>query len=244
MSTPISRAIAREVLAERDAQDAVRVLNLPDGTDESFRPESDALKARANAGYADGTLAWSDLLLEDVWEALAEVDPVNLRAALVQVSALSQAWISALDDRMGTAYRSYPDRSFSAAHARVLFLLAAHQGATDAQLSRRWAAKATRAGALAWPFISEAGLRSRRAELVRWGLVVSAGRDARTMSNKPTQTWQPAVAEPRAGDGFEPVPPATPEARAAFEALLDEAGDDVVIRVTLRDAMRYAAVTS
>lgn len=43
--------------------------------------------------------AWDGVLLEEVYEALAEDDPARLRAELVQVAAVCAAWIADLDQR-------------------------------------------------------------------------------------------------------------------------------------------------
>lgn len=44
-------------------------------------------------------LAWDGILLEEVFEALAESDPTKLRAELVQVAAVCVAWCEAIDRR-------------------------------------------------------------------------------------------------------------------------------------------------
>lgn len=46
-----------------------------------------------------GIVSWADILLEEVFEALAEEDPVRLRAELIQVAAVAQQWASAIDRR-------------------------------------------------------------------------------------------------------------------------------------------------
>lgn len=46
---------------------------------------------------ADGRSLWAPILLEEVFEALAEHDPARLRAELVQVAAVATAWVEALD---------------------------------------------------------------------------------------------------------------------------------------------------
>lgn len=43
--------------------------------------------------------AWDGVLLEEVYEALAEEDPAKLRIELVQVAAVATAWIEAIDRR-------------------------------------------------------------------------------------------------------------------------------------------------
>ncbi len=42
---------------------------------------------------------WTGVLLEEVYEALAESDPAKLRTELVQVAAVAVAWIEAIDRR-------------------------------------------------------------------------------------------------------------------------------------------------
>lgn len=42
---------------------------------------------------------WQDILLEEVYEAMAESDPEKLRAELVQVAAVAVSWIESLDRR-------------------------------------------------------------------------------------------------------------------------------------------------
>lgn len=44
-------------------------------------------------------LAWDGILLEEVYEALAEADVSRLRAELIQVAAVAVAWVEALDRR-------------------------------------------------------------------------------------------------------------------------------------------------
>lgn len=47
----------------------------------------------------DQRLDWTGILLEEVYEALAETDPAKLRAELIQVAAVCAAWVSDLDRR-------------------------------------------------------------------------------------------------------------------------------------------------
>lgn len=42
---------------------------------------------------------WSLILLEEVYEALAESDPAKLRAELIQVAAVAASWIENIDRR-------------------------------------------------------------------------------------------------------------------------------------------------
>ncbi|MFF5778127.1 NUDIX hydrolase [Streptomyces virginiae] len=46
---------------------------------------------------------WALVLLEEVYEALAESDPARLRAELIQIAAVCAAWVSDLDRRDPTA---------------------------------------------------------------------------------------------------------------------------------------------
>lgn len=43
--------------------------------------------------------AWDGVLLEEVYEALAEDDQAKLRAELIQVAAVAVAWVEAIDRR-------------------------------------------------------------------------------------------------------------------------------------------------
>lgn len=42
---------------------------------------------------------WRDILLEEVFEALAEEDPKELRKELIQVVAVASQWVEAIDRR-------------------------------------------------------------------------------------------------------------------------------------------------
>lgn len=44
-------------------------------------------------------LDWAGILLEEVYEALAESDPTRLREELIQVAAVAVAWVEAIDRR-------------------------------------------------------------------------------------------------------------------------------------------------
>lgn len=51
------------------------------------------------AGTADRAGTWTDILLEEVFEALAESDPLALRTELIQVAAVATQWAEAIDRR-------------------------------------------------------------------------------------------------------------------------------------------------
>lgn len=46
-----------------------------------------------------GSLGWSDILLKEVIEAVAESDPAQLRKELIQVAAVAVSWVEAIDRR-------------------------------------------------------------------------------------------------------------------------------------------------
>lgn len=54
---------------------------------------------RCSDTTAHAHTAWDGVLLEEVYEALAEADPARLRAELVQIAAVCQAWVHDLDRR-------------------------------------------------------------------------------------------------------------------------------------------------
>jgi hypothetical protein len=72
----------------------------PDNTGSTFYAKR-AVAARRNCQLAAdaGMTAWDLVLLEEVYEALAESEPKALRAELVQVAAVTAAWIADLDSR-------------------------------------------------------------------------------------------------------------------------------------------------
>lgn len=49
--------------------------------------------------HRKGIGSWADILLEEVYEALAEGDPAKLKVELVQSAAVIVAWIEAIDRR-------------------------------------------------------------------------------------------------------------------------------------------------
>lgn len=98
--------VLMEIAAERDRQDAkfgdqtrlrdrVAVEEL-----EIYRIEADWCRSECQLHHATPEGAtWTDILLEEVFEAVAEQDVDKLRAELVQVAAVAVAWIEALDKR-------------------------------------------------------------------------------------------------------------------------------------------------
>jgi hypothetical protein len=94
--------IIADVIAERRAQDAKwGEQNHPDGTGTTPLDAglADHYRDRCQQAFADGVGTWHDVLLEEVYEALAEHEPGPLRAELIQVAAVTLAWIAAIDRR-------------------------------------------------------------------------------------------------------------------------------------------------
>jgi thiosulfate/3-mercaptopyruvate sulfurtransferase len=75
----------------------------PAGT-EPFVPVARAWKAINDARMESGAHSWDAILLEEVFEALTEVDPARRRTELVQVAAVVAAEIEAID-RFGVRRR-------------------------------------------------------------------------------------------------------------------------------------------
>ncbi|MDY0891848.1 hypothetical protein [Frigoribacterium sp. CFBP9030] len=93
--------IAVEVLRERDRQDSKwGEQNHPDGTggDRAIR-QAEWAKQRTDLRAEEGTVTWLVILREEVLEAFAESDPTKLRDELIQVAAVAQQWVQAIDRR-------------------------------------------------------------------------------------------------------------------------------------------------
>lgn len=94
--------VVMDVLDERDRQDKQwGEQNHPDGTGPTDRNVNARLVAQAknSKAVAKNTLTWELILIEEVYEAFAETDPVRLREELVQVAAVAISWIEAIDRR-------------------------------------------------------------------------------------------------------------------------------------------------
>lgn len=98
-------AIAAEIAAERRRQVSRwgrqdHPSAGPAGT-EPFVPVVERCKALNDARMETGGHSWDAILLEEVFEALAEPDPVRRRVELLQVAAVAAAEIEAIDRRAG-----------------------------------------------------------------------------------------------------------------------------------------------
>lgn len=78
------------------------VQRLPDGTgalEYAYRREW--ARDACDAATAKGEVTWRHVLLEEVYEALAEDEPGRLEAELAQVAAVTLAWLEDIDSRSG-----------------------------------------------------------------------------------------------------------------------------------------------
>jgi hypothetical protein len=100
-TTPGVKAFAEEIDAERQRQLAkFGEQHHPDGTGlPVYQHSANRYREHADRAAASGVLAWRDVLLEEVYEALAESHTADLRAELLQVAAVCQAWVHDLDTR-------------------------------------------------------------------------------------------------------------------------------------------------
>jgi hypothetical protein len=101
-------AVERACRDERERQDAKwGAQNHPDGTGGKFyslRAEQARRECQRAAADPDVGPRWALILLEEVYEALAETDPDLLRAELIQVATVCQNWAEAIDRRAVLAH--------------------------------------------------------------------------------------------------------------------------------------------
>jgi hypothetical protein len=98
--------IAEQVDDELNAQDVKwgADRNLPDGTGGHWREAAArAAKQRTDRHAKAGTLTWHHILAEEFFEAIAETDSAKLRTELIQVAAVAQQWVAAIDRREAPA---------------------------------------------------------------------------------------------------------------------------------------------
>lgn len=100
---PITReryGVVDDVLRERHAQDVKwGVQSHPDGTGPQYAGHAEGARTECDREHRAGHGTWRHILMEEVWEAMAEDDPQRLRAELVQVAAVATAWVEAIDRR-------------------------------------------------------------------------------------------------------------------------------------------------
>jgi hypothetical protein len=99
--------VLHEIEQERAAQNTKwGEQNHPDGTGGACRCRAaDEQRRWTNMQAAEKTLTWTDVLEEEVAEALAETDPAKLRAELIQIAAVAAAWAEAIDRRLAAQVR-------------------------------------------------------------------------------------------------------------------------------------------
>jgi hypothetical protein len=99
--TPSTEEICLDVWDERIRQDKRwGQQNHPDGTGlVNDARRADRAKEYNDQRVADGDLTFRDILIEEIYEAFAETDPVRLREELIQVAAVAVAWVEAIDRR-------------------------------------------------------------------------------------------------------------------------------------------------
>ncbi|MGW9437974.1 hypothetical protein [Streptomyces sp. NPDC055607] len=104
-STPGVKAFAEAIDTERQAQlKKFGDQKHPDGTGYDGSTEhADFWRQRCQDAFAAEEGTWGHVLLEEVFEAMAESDPAKLRAELLQVAAVCAAWIWDIDQRPASA---------------------------------------------------------------------------------------------------------------------------------------------
>lgn len=97
--------ICLEVVDERARQAGQWGVNQshPDGTVAMYGHPADQLaehqKWATEEARERGLLSWTHILMEEVFEAIAETDPAKKRVELIQVAAVCAAWIQDIDSR-------------------------------------------------------------------------------------------------------------------------------------------------
>jgi hypothetical protein len=61
--------------------------------------QANCARTRCETANARNAPGWDVILMEEVYEALAEKDPDRLRAELVQVAAVAVQWIDCINRR-------------------------------------------------------------------------------------------------------------------------------------------------
>jgi hypothetical protein len=97
----VNSAILSEIARERDRQDKKwGEQNHPDGTGRKCdASNAENRRIECDRAAAEGKLTFRDILEEEVSEVYAETDEDRIREELVQVAAVSVAWIEAIDRR-------------------------------------------------------------------------------------------------------------------------------------------------
>lgn len=96
---PKSAAVLEEVSHERLRQDAKwGEQNHRNGTGGMVaRRVATKFRKECERAFEAGRGSWREILLEEVYEALAESTPEGLRSELIQVAAVAVAWVEKID---------------------------------------------------------------------------------------------------------------------------------------------------
>lgn len=96
--------LAGEVAQERNRQeDKWGQQHHPDGTGSQYVAIADRARGYTDQAALEGACTWRDILLEEVYKALAEHDdPAALRKELLESAAVIFAWIEDIDGREAT----------------------------------------------------------------------------------------------------------------------------------------------
>lgn len=99
LATGKTETVLIDIADERVAQVAKwGVQSWPTGTGGAhYEAARDASQAHTDEAAQRGDVTWTDILLEEVFEALAEADPVKLREELVQVAAVAVSIVEDID---------------------------------------------------------------------------------------------------------------------------------------------------
>jgi hypothetical protein len=103
-TTPGVKTFAEAIDQERQAQlKKFGDQHHPDGTGyDGSTGHADYWRDRCAAAFRDDEGTWGHVLLEEVFEAMAESDPQALRTELIQCGAVIAAWVSDIDRRPTT----------------------------------------------------------------------------------------------------------------------------------------------
>lgn len=96
--------VLRDIIEERGRQDKKwGIQNHPNGTAPWNSRQANYYRDLCDQRAHSGQVSWFDILLEEVWEAGAEIEDGKLREELVQVAAVCAAWIEDIDRRSANA---------------------------------------------------------------------------------------------------------------------------------------------
>ena len=89
-----------EISVERDNQlEKWGEQHHPDGTSWDWKRPRDQYRELCDEAASIGMVTWRHIALEELYEALSEMNPARLRAELVQTAAVMVAWIEDIDSR-------------------------------------------------------------------------------------------------------------------------------------------------